>query len=244
MQPGGSFLTIRWLHAALIRGAFRMPDERVSMTDSNKTLIAALLDRSGSMARLKEATEDGWRELVNEQRGEPGQCEVTLAQFDTEYEVLYPPTDIAAVPEFVVDPRGRTALRDASGRFITEVGEQLAALPEDQRPGKVICLIMTDGHENASEKWTWEAVKALITQQREVYGWEFIFLGANIDAVEVGRRMGVHADDALTVSGVSYEGNRAAYRVTSEKMKYARASRKYEFTDADRDAAMGNPPQQ
>lgn len=116
---------------------------------------------------------------------EPGQCEVTLAQFDTEYEVLYPPTDIAAVPEFVVDPRGRTALRDASGRFITEVG-QLAALPEDQRPGKVICLIMTDGHENASEKWTWEAVKALITQQREVYGWEFIFLGANIDAVEVG----------------------------------------------------------
>ena len=208
------------------------------MTDSNKTLIAALLDRSGSMSSSKQATEDGWRELITEQRGEPGQCEVTLAQFDTEYEVLYPRTDSAAVPEFVVEPRGRTALLDATGRFITEIGEQLAALPEDQRPGTVICLIMTDGYENASRHWSWEGIKALITQQRDVYGWQFIFLGANIDAVEVGARMGVGAHDSLTYAAGSYEGNRAAYRVTSEKMKYIRMQQDHEFTAADRDAAM------
>lgn len=211
------------------------------MTDSTKTLIAALLDRSGSMSSCKPATEDGWRELINEQRGEPGQCEVTLAQFDTEYEVLYPPTDIAAVPEFVVEPRGRTALLDATGRFITEIGEQLAALGEEQRPGKVICLIMTDGMENASAHWTWDAVKRLITQQRDVYGWEFIFLGANIDAVEVGMRMGVDAGDSLTFASGSYEGNRAAYRVTSAKMKYARMDQKVRFSPADRGEAMGTP---
>ena len=159
------------------------------MTDSNKTLVAALLDRSGSMQDSKELTEDGWRELINTQRSEPEYCEVTLAQFDTEYEVLYPPTAIAAVPEFVLVPRGGTALLDAAGVFITEVGDQLAALPEDQRPGQVICLIMTDGMENASHQWTWEALKALIIQQREVYGWKFIFLGADIDAVEVGERV-------------------------------------------------------
>lgn len=71
------------------------------MTDSTKTLIAALLDRSGSMGSSKDATEDGWRELINGQRQHPGRCEVTLAQFDNEYEVLYPPTDIANVPDFV-----------------------------------------------------------------------------------------------------------------------------------------------
>ena len=208
------------------------------MTDSNKTLIAALLDRSGSMSRSKVATEDGWRELIGEQSREPGHCEVTLAQFDTTYEVLYPPTDIAAVPEFVVDPRGGTALLDSAGRFITETGEMLGALPEEQRPGTVICLIMTDGHENASQSWSWDAVKALITQQRDVYNWKFVFLGANIDAVEVGARMGVDAADALTFAAGSYHGNRAAYRVTSEKMKYIRLQQQRDFTAADRDAAM------
>ena len=214
------------------------------MTDSAKTLIAALLDRSGSMGDCKEATEDGWRELINAQRSEPEYCEVTLAQFDTEYEVLYPPTAIDAVPEFVVQPRGGTALLDSAGVFITEVGAQLAALPENQRPGQVICLIMTDGMENCSKQWGWEAVKKLITQQREVYGWEFIFLGADIDAVEVGQRMGVDARYAMTYDKRSYDANRAAYAMTSGVMtdfKRGRISAEG-FTEGDRAAAMGEAP--
>ena len=213
------------------------------MTDSNKTLIAALLDRSGSMDDSKEFTEDGWRELINTQRSEPEYCEVTLAQFDTEYEVLYPPTAIAAVPEFVLVPRDRTALLDAAGVFITEVGDQLAALPEDQRPGQVICLIMTDGMENASRQWTWEALKALIIQQREVYGWKFIFLGADIDAVEVGERMGVDRRYAMTFDKRSHAGNRAAYaRASSMVSGFKRDYLDEGFTDDDRARAMGETP--
>jgi hypothetical protein len=214
------------------------------MTDSNKTLIAALLDRSGSMEESKEFTEGGWRELVNTQRSEPEYCEVTLAQFDTEYEVLYPPTPIASVPEFVVVPRGMTALLDSAGKFITEVGQQLAALPEDQRPGRVICLIMTDGMENSSRQWDWEAVKKLITQQREVYGWKFIFLGADIDAVEVGARMGVDPRYAMTFDKRSHSTVRAAYARTSEVMTgFKRDYLDDEgFTESDRARAMGEAP--
>ena len=213
------------------------------MTDSNKTLVAALLDRSGSMQDSKELTEDGWRELINTQRSEPEYCEVTLAQFDTEYEVLYPPTAIAAVPEFVLVPRGRTALLDAAGVFITEVGDQLAALPADQRPGQVVCLIMTDGMENASRQWTWEALKALIIQQREVYGWKFIFLGADIDAVEVGERMGVDRRYAMTFDKRSHAGNRAAYaRASSMVSGFKRDYLDEGFTDDDRARAMGEAP--
>lgn len=214
------------------------------MTDSKKTLIAALLDRSGSMETCKEATEDGWRELINEQRSHPEYCEVTLAQFDTEYEVLYPPTVIAAVPEFVVVPRGRTALLDSAGVFITEVGERLAALPSDQRPGQVICLIMTDGMENASRRWTWDAVKKLITEQREVYGWEFIFLGADIDAVEIGQRMGMDPRYAMTYDKRSYNANHAAYRLTSAAMTDIKRGllAREGFTPDQRAEAMGEAP--
>lgn len=212
------------------------------MTDSSKTLIAALLDRSGSMSTSVEATEDGWRELISEQRANPGQCQVTLAQFDQEYEVLYPPTDLAAVPEFTLVPRGRTALLDGVGRLITEVGEQLSALPEDQRPGQVICLIMTDGMENASQTWTWEAVKALITQQREVYSWEFIFLGADIDAIQVASRMGMDSRYAMNFDKRNYNAQRAAFASTKDvidrKRRYGIRA-EGSFSDEDRKRAMG-----
>ena len=210
------------------------------MTDSTKTLIAALLDRSGSMSTSKAATEDGWRELIEDQRGEPGDCEVMLAQFDTEFEVLYAPTPIASVPEFVVVPRGGTALLDATGRLITEVGERLASLPAEQRPGRVICLIMTDGGENSSQQWSLNRVKALITQQQEVYGWEFIFLGANIDAVAVAVSMGMDSRKAMMYDDKSYVGSREAFRRSSVALKATRAGFDAEFSPEDRDAAMGN----
>ncbi|MCW1958742.1 MAG: VWA domain-containing protein [Mycobacterium sp.] len=210
------------------------------MTDSSKTLIAALLDRSGSMSTSVEATEDGWRELVSGQRANPGTCQVTLAQFDHEYEVLYRPTDLASVPEFTLVPRGRTALLDAVGRLITEVGQQLSVLPEAQRPGHVICLIMTDGMENASQTWTWEAVKALITQQREVYNWEFIFLGADIDAIEIASRMGMDREYAMNFDKRDYGAQRGAFFSTKDVIDRRRASRPGGgFSDADRKRAMG-----
>jgi hypothetical protein len=210
------------------------------VTNPDKTLIAALLDRSGSMETSKKATEDGWRELINEQRLAPGLCDVALAQFDTEYELLYPPTDIGAVPEFVVAPRGMTALLDSAGRFITEIGERLSALPEHERPGHVICMVMTDGMENSSTEWSWESVRDLINRQRDQWNWKFIFLGSNIDAVEVGARMGVAAQDAITYNDASYTSTVAVSAAASAWVGSARAGKPTGFSDADRAAAMGS----
>lgn len=214
------------------------------MTDRDKTLIAALLDRSGSMQTSKEATEDGWRELINEQRQLPGQCEMTLAQFDTDYEVLYPPTPIADVPDLVVQPRGMTALLDAVGRFVTEVGRHLAALAEEQRPGQVICVIMTDGMENASHEWSWDAVKELITTQRTQWKWKFLFIGANIDAVEVGARMGFSAENSITYDDSHYESTVAVMASAREMVRRTRGGEDAAFSPADREAALGGPQRQ
>jgi len=211
------------------------------MPTPNMTLIAALLDRSGSMETSKKATEDGWRELVNEQRQQPGQCQVTLAEFDTIYEVVYSVTDITEVPEFVVRPRGMTALLDATGRFITEIGEQLSTLPEGERPGRVICLIMTDGMENSSREWSWDAVRTLIKQQQDEWNWKFIFLGANIDAVEVGARMGFAYGDSITYDDSSYAATSAVASAASRHISFLRGGESAAFSEEDRKAALGMP---
>ncbi|MGE2733246.1 VWA domain-containing protein [Mycolicibacterium vaccae] len=208
------------------------------MTDSNKTLIAALLDRSGSMETSKKATEDGWRELINEQRQIPGRAVVTLAQFDTEYELLYSEADIADLPEFFVQPRGMTALLDATGKFITDVGTRLSELPEAERPGQVICMIMTDGMENSSQEWSLDGVRKLIEQQRDEWNWKFLFLGANMDAVSVAGQMGIGADDAITYNDRNYQSTVAVSTAASAYMTSARAGRHAAFTDEDRRAAM------
>lgn len=191
------------------------------------------------METSKKATEDGWRELLNEQRQHPGACQVTLAQFDTEYELVYPTTDIADVPEFILQPRGMTALLDAAGRFITQIGEQLSALPEDRRPGNVICMIMTDGMENSSHEWTWDSVKKLITQQQDEWNWKFIFLGANIDAVEIGGRMGVPQAAAMTYADGDAGAVSDSYASVAREIVGSRSGREMAFSTQDRAAAMG-----
>lgn len=168
------------------------------MTDSNKTLIAVLLDRSGSMQGIADDMRGGFDTYIAAERTQPGATFVTLAQFDDRYDVVYQNTPIGDVPSLDLQPRGMTALLDAIGRFITEVGAGLAALPEDERPGEVTVLVMTDGHENASGQWTTEAVKSLISQQETVYGWDFVFLGANMDAVDVGAEIGFAPSKSLT----------------------------------------------
>lgn len=201
------------------------------MTNTDLTLIAALLDRSGSMQDCKRATETGFDELINKQRVEPGTAIVTLSMFDDVYENVYANIPIGEVGKLELEPRNMTAMLDATGRFITEIGEQLAALPEGERPGTVICLIMTDGYENASKQWTWAAVEELITHQREKYNWQFIFLGANIDAEVVGARMGVPRASSMTydvqLTGVALES-------TARAMSGIRAGVPMGFTPEER----------
>ncbi len=162
------------------------------------THLYFLLDRSGSMQSIKSDIEGGFAAFVEEQRAGVGDCRATLAQFDDVYELVYADRPIADVPPLDLQPRNMTALHDAMGRLVTDAGQTLAALPEDQRPGTVIVAIMTDGLENASREWTGVAIKALVEQQSRQYGWQFLYMGADQDAVEVGESLGIARDHAVT----------------------------------------------
>ena len=119
-------------------------------------------------------------------------------------------------------PLGMTAMLDAVGKTINSVGQQLAELPEEERPEKVMVTIVTDGVENASKEYTWENVKKMITHQREKYSWIFTFLGANIDTMEVSGNLGI--DSRLSKSYLCSEiGTEAVFRATSESLSFARS---------------------
>jgi hypothetical protein len=168
------------------------------MTRPDLTHIYFLLDRSGSMQSIKTDTEGGFAAFVEEQRATPGSCRVTLAQFNEGYDVVYAGVPVADIPPLVLRPAGRTALLDAMGRLITDAGSELAALPEQDRPGTVIVAVMTDGHENASQEWSYSAIRSLVEQQTTAYSWQFLYMGADQDAIEVGSRLGVGRDHSVT----------------------------------------------
>jgi hypothetical protein len=211
------------------------------MTNPDLTLIAALLDRSYSMSTIKESTEAGYNTFIKAQCELPGELLVTLAQFDHAYEVVYPPTLVMTVPPFTLQPRGNTALCDALGRFIIETGEYLAALPEEARPGKIIVVVMTDGEENASREWTDEQVKALVKRQQEEWNWEFVFLGANIDAVTTGARFGFNAGSSITYTA-NAAGTASVMDSMNEYVVNTRSGLHTTFSDADRTRALGIDP--
>jgi hypothetical protein len=212
------------------------------MTDPRRTLIAILLDRSGSMESVKSDTEGGFNAFIEGQRAEPGEARVTLAQFDTHYEVVYANRPIADVLRLALQPRGGTALYDALGRLITDVGAELAAAPEQDRPGTVIVVVFTDGHENSSVEWTHAAITSAIKRQETEYSWDFLFLGANMDAVQVGTALGFAADKSLTWS-THGDGAGQAMASTTAYVSRKRAAPVGApvpgFSEADRDAASG-----
>lgn len=170
------------------------------MPNANLTRLAFLLDRSGSMQSIKSDVIGGFDAFLAEQRAGDGLCTVTLAQFDHEYEVVYRGIDLTQVPPLALTPRGRTALLDSMGRLITDTAAEIDALPEQDKPATVIVAIMTDGLENASQEWNRPAIKALVEQQTNNRGWEFLYMGADQDAVEVGRGLGVRDGQSITYS--------------------------------------------
>jgi len=162
----------------------------------NLSELVLIIDRSGSMESCRVEAENGINHFIAEQQKQPGAANLTLVQFDTVYEFLHKGTPIQYVGSFTLQPRGMTALLDAVGRTITETGQRLAALPEDQRPGLVTVLIVTDGHENASCEFSAAHVKTMIEHQRDKYQWKFNFLGAGEDALTQAAGMGIQRDSA------------------------------------------------
>lgn len=150
------------------------------MTDKNLTEIVAILDRSGSMNALRAETIGGFNNFVEEQKKGEGTARLTLVQFDDLYQIDYENKDINDVQPLSEEsyvPRGMTALYDAVGKTIITLGERLAKLEEDKRPGQVIVLIITDGHENSSKEYIGNKLREMIKHQEEKYNWTFVFLG-------------------------------------------------------------------
>ena len=157
---------------------------------------------------------------------------------------MYQNTPIDQVPPLTLEPRGTTALLDAIGRFITEIGSGLAATTGGRiAPAKSAVVVLTDGHENASREWTKDAVKQLISQQEDKYGWDFVFLGANIDAVDVGTDLGFSAGKSLTYDASSAGVGGAFASVSSynarKRSRGAKSASDITFDDADRRRARG-----
>lgn len=160
------------------------------MPNQSLTEIAVILDRSGSMASIREDMIGGFAHFFAEQRKVDAPCVASVYQFDNHFDVVFEEKPLAEIESLVLEPRGGTALLDAVGRAIGLIGRRLKAKPDADRPGSVVVLVITDGHENASGEFTRDQIKKMIEHQREKYDWQFAFLGANVDSFAEGRSMG------------------------------------------------------
>ena len=191
----------------------------------NLTEIVFILDRSGSMAGLEEDTIGGFNAMIEKQKREPGEAYVSTVLFDNTCDVIHDRVVIQKVApmtrkEYYV--RGCTALLDAVGGAIRHIGNVHKYAREEDRPEKTLFVITTDGMENASRRYSYEKVKSMITHQKEKYGWEFLFLGANIDAAAVAGRFGIGEDRAVNYHNDSI-GTALNYEVVSDAIRTVRS---------------------
>ena len=192
----------------------------------NLTEIVFILDRSGSMSGLEADTIGGYNSLLEKQKKEDGEAIVSTVLFDDRQEVLHDRVKLDQMKpitdkEYYV--RGCTALLDAVGGAIHHIGNVHKYAREEDRPGKTLFIITTDGMENSSRRYTYEKVKHMVERQKQEFGWEFLFLGANIDAIEVAGRFGIGADRA-----VNYEcdavGTAVNYKALNQAVSCVRQS--------------------
>lgn len=193
----------------------------------NLTEIVFILDRSGSMAGLEGDTIGGFNAMIEKQKRESGEAFVSTVLFDNETEVIHDRVDIKKI-ELLTDReyyvRGCTALLDAVGGAIHHIGNVHKYAREEDRPEKTLFVITTDGMENASRKYSYEKVRSMIERQKEKYGWEFVFLGANIDAAKEAARFGISEDYAANYHADSV-GTAVIYEAMSEVVCNVRANR-------------------
>ncbi|MCQ2508735.1 MAG: VWA domain-containing protein [Dorea sp.] len=189
------------------------------------TELVFILDRSGSMSGLEKDTIGGFNSMVEKQKKEEGEAYISVVLFDHESQVLYdrvPVEKVEPMNERQYYVRGCTALLDAIGSAIHHMKNVHKYAREEDRPEKTIFIITTDGYENASRHYTAAKVKEMVEHEKEKYGWEFLFLGANIDAIEVAGRMGIAADRAVNYECDS-EGTALNYDVISKTVSRVRA---------------------
>ena len=189
------------------------------------TEIVFILGRSGSMEGLESDTIGGYNSLIERQKKEEGEAFISTVLFDDRSEVLHDRVSLDVIQpmtdkEYYV--RGCTALLDALGGAIHHIGNVHKYAREEDRPEKTLFIITTDGQENSSHQYTYDKVKKMVERQKEKYGWEFLFLGANIDAIGEASRFGIKADRAVNYNCDS-EGTAVNFKVLSEAVTRVRA---------------------
>ncbi len=193
----------------------------------NLTEIVFILDRSGSMMGLEEDTIGGFNSMIEKQKGQSGEALVSTVLFDGESEVIHDRVRVQDIQPMTRNDyyvRGCTALLDAVGQAIHHIGNVHKYAREEDRPEKTLFIITTDGMENASRRYSYDRVKSMIRRQQKSYGWEFLFLGANIDAAKEAARFGIHADCAANYHADS-KGTAVIYAAMGEAVCNARACR-------------------
>jgi uncharacterized protein YegL len=194
------------------------------MTRENFTSLNVIIDASGSMASLCTDTIGSFNTFLSEQKAFPGEAAFTVVTFNDYVNVSHDFVKIASVSDLSTlsySPGGNTALLDAMGTTIDKVGQRLSNMNEEDRPSKVLFLIITDGFENASRKYTKDQIKSMVEHQRQTYSWEFVFMGANIDAITAGTSLGIAAANSVAYAATkggthslysSVSSNTTAYR--------------------------------
>lgn len=188
------------------------------------TEMVFILDRSGSMGGLESDTIGGFNGMIEKQKKQEGEANVTTVLFDDKYELIHDRFPIQAVRpmtdrDYYV--RGCTALLDAIGKTISKMANIQKHLPEDMRAEKVIFVITTDGFENASREYSYARIREMIEKEKTKYGWEFLFLGANMDAVEEAKRFGIAANRSVTFENDS-QGVAMNYDVVGDTLSCMR----------------------
>lgn len=192
-----------------------------------KTEIVFILDRSGSMSGLEEDTIGGYNSMLKKQEKEEGEVIVTTVLFDHEYEIVHDRTNIKEInPLTEADyfVRGSTALLDAVGVTIGKIISATKNTKKEHQADKVMFVIITDGMENSSQEYAYDKIKGMIEKQKEEYNWEFIFLGANIDAIATAAKFGIEEDRAANYNPDG-EGTQLNYQVVSDLIVELRAER-------------------
>ncbi|MDD3925236.1 MAG: VWA domain-containing protein [bacterium] len=207
----------------------------------NYTHISIILDRTGSMEGIRDDIIGGFNAFLKEQKEQPGKATLTLVQFDTQdpYEIIHSFRPIAEIPELTRKtyvPRASTPLLDAMGRGINDLEGKLAAIKEEEQPSKVIAVVVTDGQENSSREFSREQVKSMIEKKQEQDNWQFVFLSADLDAINDAVYTGIRRGSTLAFDKTS-RGNAEAWSSLSGRIAECREDTGidcFAFTDEDR----------
>jgi uncharacterized protein YegL len=201
--------------------------------------IVAIIDRSGSMSPLATEVINSFNHFIKDQRKVDGEATISLIQFDDQYEVNYSFMGLQIAPlldKHSYSPRGMTAMFDAIGKTINNTGKHLANMKEDDRPDKVVVLIQTDGEENASKEFTSNTIHTMIKDQTDKYSWEFVFLGANINAKSTANNIGIPKKNAMTYTANSI-GTCSAINSVSNNLTQLRNNKRSNMSYTSEDYA-------